>query len=104
MGPQMRQPISPPKKKNRVLEVLEDLLCERQEFLFEENRKDIEAARSELLPASLIERLKMDAKVVEEMAAGLRDVRQLPTPLGRSRRRGSGPTACSSAGCASLWA
>jgi len=68
--------------KNRVLGTLEELLRERQEFLFEENRKDIEKARSELLPASLIERLRMDAKVVDEMAAGLRDVMELPDPVG----------------------
>ena len=68
--------------KNRVLGTLEELLRERQEFLFEENRKDIEKARSELLPASLIERLTMDAKVVDEMAAGLRDVMELPDPVG----------------------
>src|SRR5208283_4003746 len=69
-------------EKNRILGTLEELLRERQEFLFEENRKDIEKARSELLPASLIERLKMDAKVVDEMAAGLRDVMELPDPVG----------------------
>ena len=69
-------------EKNRILGTLEELLRERQEFLFEENRKDIEKARSELLPASLIERLKMDAKVVDEMAAGLRDVMGLPDPVG----------------------
>ncbi len=68
--------------KDRVLGTLEGLLRERQEFLFEENRKDIEKAKSELLPESLIERLKLDAKVVDEMAAGLRDVMQLPDPVG----------------------
>ena len=72
----------PTEEKNRILGTLEGLLRERQEFLFEENRKDIEKARSELLPASLIERLKMDAKVVDEMAAGLRDVMELPDPVG----------------------
>ena len=69
-------------EKKRILGTLEELLRERQEFLFEENRKDIEKARSELLPASLIERLTMDAKVVDEMAAGLRDVMELPDPVG----------------------
>jgi len=72
----------PTEEKNRILGTLEGLLRERQEFLFEENRKDIEKARSELLPASLIERLRMDAKVVDEMAAGLRDVMELPDPVG----------------------
>jgi glutamate-5-semialdehyde dehydrogenase len=69
-------------EKNRVLGALEELLRERQEFLLEENGKDIEKAKSDLLPASLIERVKMDAKVVDEMAAGLRDVIRLPDPVG----------------------
>jgi glutamate-5-semialdehyde dehydrogenase len=68
--------------KNRVLATLEGLLYERRDFLFEENRKDLEKARSELMPASLIDRLKLDEKVVDEMAAGLRDVIQLPDPVG----------------------
>ena len=69
-------------EKNRILGTLEELLRERQEFLFEENGKDIEKAKSESLPASLVERLKIDAKVVDEMAAGLRDVIGLPDPVG----------------------
>ncbi|MGD0230880.1 MAG: glutamate-5-semialdehyde dehydrogenase [Syntrophorhabdales bacterium] len=69
-------------KKNEVLAHLADLLRERQGFLFEENKRDIEKAKDERLPASLIERLRVDAKVVEEMAAGLRDVAQLPDPVG----------------------
>jgi glutamate-5-semialdehyde dehydrogenase len=68
--------------KNRVLATLEGLLYERRDFLVEENRKDLEKARSELMPASLIDRLKLDEKVVDEMAAGLRDVIQLPDPVG----------------------
>ena len=34
------------------------------------------------MPASLVERLKIDGKIIDEMAAGLRDVRQLPDPVG----------------------
>jgi glutamate-5-semialdehyde dehydrogenase len=68
--------------KNAILSTLERLLCERQDFLFQENRKDIEQAESERMPASLIERLRIDKKVIDEMAAGLRDVRQLPDPVG----------------------
>ncbi len=68
--------------KNRVLASLERLLQERRDFLFEENGKDLEKARSEGMPASLVERLKLDAKVIDEMAAGLRDVVRLPDPVG----------------------
>ena len=45
------------------------------------------------MPASLVERLRLDAKVIDEMAAGLRDVMQLPDPVGeivKTWRRPSG--------------
>ena len=69
-------------KKNAILSALESLLYERQDFLLLENRKDIEQAEREHMPASLIERLRIDKKIIEEMAAGLRDVRRLPDPVG----------------------
>ncbi len=69
-------------KKNEVLERLEKLIDERREFLFAENGRDLEKAREEQMPASLIERLKMSGKTVDEMIAGLRDVRSLADPVG----------------------
>jgi glutamate-5-semialdehyde dehydrogenase len=69
-------------KKNEVLERLEQLLRERKEFLFSESNKDLEKAEGEQMPKSLVDRLKIDGKIIEEMAAGLRDVRQLPDPVG----------------------
>ncbi len=72
----------PTETKNAILSTLEGLICERQDFLFAENRKDIEQAEKEQMPASMVERLKINKKVIDEMAAGLRDVRQLPDPVG----------------------
>ncbi|OPY70526.1 MAG: Gamma-glutamyl phosphate reductase [Syntrophorhabdaceae bacterium PtaU1.Bin034] len=69
-------------KKNEVLKNLESLLIERRDTLFAENQKDIEKAEQEQMPASLIERLRINGKVIDEMAAGLRDVMQLPDPVG----------------------
>jgi glutamate-5-semialdehyde dehydrogenase len=69
-------------KKNEVLQRLEGLLLERKEFLFAENEKDLEKARAEQMPAALVERLKINDKIVSEMAAGLLDVRQLADPVG----------------------
>ena len=68
--------------KDRVLAALEALVNERRELLVEENRRDVEKAQKEGMPASLIERLKVTDKVIDEMAAGLNDVRQLPDPVG----------------------
>jgi glutamate-5-semialdehyde dehydrogenase len=69
-------------KKNEVLERLEGLLSERKDFLFIENEKDLKKARDEQMPAALVERLKINDKIVAEMVAGLRDVRQLADPVG----------------------
>jgi glutamate-5-semialdehyde dehydrogenase len=80
-------------KKHEILATLEELLLARQEFLFRENGKDREKAEREQMPLSLIERLRVDAKVVGEMAAGLRDVIGLPDPVGeivKTWRRPSG--------------
>ena len=80
-------------KKHEILATLEDLLLTKKEFLFEENRKDIQKAESEQMPSSLIDRLRVDAKVVAEMAAGLRDVVALADPVGeivKTWRRPSG--------------
>ena len=69
-------------KKNEILEKLEALLLERREFLFEENQKDLAKAYDEQMPASLVERLKINDKIIDEMVSGLRDVRQLTDPVG----------------------
>ncbi|MGA3173001.1 MAG: glutamate-5-semialdehyde dehydrogenase [Syntrophorhabdales bacterium] len=80
-------------KKNLVLAALGEMLLARRDFISAENRRDIEKAEEERLPASLIERLKVDGKVIDEMAAGLADVACLPDPVGeivRTWRRPSG--------------
>lgn len=69
-------------KKNQVLERLRLLLDEQREFLIQENRKDLAKAEAEQMPDSLIERLRLDNKVIDEMIAGLRDVILLPDPVG----------------------
>ncbi len=68
-------------KKNRVLSSLERLLLERKNWLIAENEKDVRKAEKEQMPQPLIERLRIDDKVINEMAASLRDVVQLPDPV-----------------------
>ncbi len=69
-------------KKNRVLATLERLLMERKKSLISENEKDVRKAAKEEMPPALIERLRIDDKVINEMAASLRDVIQLQDPVG----------------------
>ncbi len=73
-------------QKDRVLLLLEKLLEERKGTLLEANARDLEAARKAGLGASLLERLKIDDKAVEEMRLSLKDVAGLPDPVGEITR------------------
>ena len=68
--------------KNKVLARLEQLLGKRQDYLFTENQKDIKAAQKAGLAKSLIDRLRIDDKIIREMQGSLRDVINLPDPVG----------------------
>jgi glutamate-5-semialdehyde dehydrogenase len=69
-------------KKNNILMILEKMIAEKQEYLFNENRKDIEGAQKAGLPKSMIDRLRIDDKTIREMQASIRDVVALPDPVG----------------------
>ncbi len=69
-------------KKNRVLSALERLLLERKASLIAENEKDVRKAEKEQMPPALVDRLRIDDKVLNEMVASLRDVIQLQDPVG----------------------
>jgi glutamate-5-semialdehyde dehydrogenase len=69
-------------EKNRVLKRLAEKLGENQDYLYRENAKDIEAAEKEGLAKSLIDRLRIDDKIVREMQGSLDDVAALPDPVG----------------------
>ncbi|MCX7965845.1 MAG: glutamate-5-semialdehyde dehydrogenase [Syntrophorhabdaceae bacterium] len=73
-------------KKNSVLLRLEALLSEKRDLIIEENKKDIELAKANGLQSSIIERLRVDDKVIKEMQASIRDVVNLPDPVGEITR------------------
>jgi glutamate-5-semialdehyde dehydrogenase len=50
--------------------------------LLDANRKDVEAARAKDLQAAMMDRLTLTPKSVAEMAEGLRQIAQLPDPVG----------------------
>jgi glutamate-5-semialdehyde dehydrogenase len=69
-------------EKNRVLERLAESLGKNQDYLYEENMKDVHAAEKEGMAKSLIDRLRIDDKLIREMQGSLRDVAALPDPVG----------------------
>ena len=69
-------------QKDRALDALRRRIIEEKEYLFQENAKDIEEATAAGLEKAMVDRLRVDKKVVDEMAASLSDVAALPDPVG----------------------
>ncbi len=68
--------------KNRALEIAAEALIDREKPILAANAKDVKAARAGGNDDAFIDRLALTAKAIEAMAAGLRDVIQLPDPVG----------------------
>lgn len=68
--------------KNRALEAMAAAIEREQARLIAENAKDVEAARAKGLEPALIDRLTLTAKSIAAMADGLRQIAQLPDPVG----------------------
>lgn len=68
--------------KNNVLLTVADLLLKNEKEILQENLKDLENARNQNLDSAKTERLTLNRKRIEEMAAGLKEVAALPDPIG----------------------
>jgi glutamate-5-semialdehyde dehydrogenase len=69
--------------KNAALEALADLLEANIEFLVAENAADLEAGATAGLAPAMLERLRLNPARIRQMAAGVREVRALPDPVGQ---------------------
>ncbi len=69
-------------KKNVFLRRLADRLEERETAIIEANRRDLEGAKASGMKASLLDRLELNPKRIKGMAEGLRQVAELPDPVG----------------------
>ncbi|WP_119156019.1 glutamate-5-semialdehyde dehydrogenase [Caldimonas tepidiphila] len=81
--------------KNDALNALAALIRASGEALQAENAKDIAAAEANGLAAPMVDRLRITAKVVEQMAENCTQVAALPDPVGEMtnlRRRPTGIT------------
>jgi glutamate-5-semialdehyde dehydrogenase len=68
--------------KNRALELAAEALVDREKTILAANAKDVKAARAEGNDDAFIDRLTLTAKAIEAMAEGVRDLVQLPDPVG----------------------
>ena len=68
--------------KNRALRGVAERLRAEQGRIAAANARDLEAARGASLSAPMLDRLRMDAKVIEATALGVEQVVALPDPVG----------------------
>nr|WP_236844381.1 glutamate-5-semialdehyde dehydrogenase [Bordetella sp. 02P26C-1] len=68
--------------KNQALLAMADALLEHRETLQAANARDLEAARANGLEPALLDRLTLSDKALAKMAEGLRQIANLPDPIG----------------------
>ena len=79
-------------QKNDALEAMAQALLENQEEILAANQLDLQAARGHISDV-MLDRLRLTSERIAGMAQGIRDVVQLPDPVGRvleERRREDG--------------
>ncbi len=73
-------------KKNDALERIAQKLSDKKDAIKEENKKDLAYAEEKGLSAAMIDRLTIKDSTIESMVSGLREVAQLPDPVGSVAR------------------
>lgn len=68
--------------KNRALEAISRALLDEREMILAANAEDIKNAAAKGLSESMIDRLTLDGKRLESIAAAVLKVRDLPDPIG----------------------
>ncbi len=74
--------LTPTPVKNAALRRMAKALLDRKDYLIAENKKDIKAAERETYNKALVDRLRLDVKVIQEMADCLTATAQLKDPVG----------------------
>jgi glutamate-5-semialdehyde dehydrogenase len=69
-------------KKNDALERIAQKLLDKKDAIKEENKKDLAYGEEKGLSAAMIDRLTIKDSTIESMVSGLREVVQLPDPVG----------------------
>jgi glutamate-5-semialdehyde dehydrogenase len=76
--------LAPQHQKDLALKAMAAEIRGQADTILAANERDMNAARTRGLSGALLDRLLLDAKRVEAMAAGLEEIAQLPDPVGRS--------------------
>lgn len=69
-------------QKNKALALMAEELLAKQQYILEENRKDLESGTKAGLSKALLDRLKLTEERIRAMAEGVKQVMELPDPIG----------------------
>jgi len=73
----------PTAKKNEALLAIADYLEARQDVILKANAADMDAAKASGMSQSLLDRLSLTPKRLEDIAQSVREVAELPDPVGK---------------------
>lgn len=76
--------VLPNEIKNKALFAMADALCNETEFLLAENTQDLALGKEHGMNAGLLDRLALNPDRIAAMAEGLRQVAELPDPIGET--------------------
>ena len=78
------------REKNRALEAMADALLENAQEILDANAQDMQEAEGQISPV-MLDRLMLNRDRIRGMAEGIRQVAQLPDPVGKVRRQEARP-------------
>ena len=81
----------PTSAKNDLLRAMAAALEADEALILQANRKDLEAATAKGIGGAMLDRLKLDANGLAVIADALREVAELPDPVGQVTRRETRP-------------
>ena len=70
-------------EKNRILNLVAKALLDETDFILQENVRDVEKAQENDISPVMLDRLRLDAKRIEGIVEGVRQVADLQEPIGQ---------------------
>lgn len=71
------------KQKSAALRHMAERLLEKKDELIAANQKDLQAAKEKNLASALVDRLTLSEATIQSMATGLRQIADMPDPVGK---------------------
>lgn len=86
---------APTALKNAALRLIADALMNNAQYLIAENKKDLQTAKANGMPDSMLDRLALNERRIEDMAKGVNEVAAAADPVGRVLSGGTRPNGLS---------